>query len=310
MNGEHDMLVIGTAALDIKVRARALAIEPELSNPATIELSFGGVARNIAENLARLGADVSLITAVGVDEAGTQILQQLRDVGINTEAVIVAAGRNTGAFVGIYQLDRRLRVAFDDMQITRLITPGYLNQRRRLFRDADVICIDANLSARTLETLFRLAREYEVPVCADPTTPLLAPRLHPFLPELAALTANRAEAEALLGVRVRDEDDVLQGARRLAQLGVGLVVITQGAAGLSYATSDESGRLPAISADVVDPTGAGDALAAAVAYGLAEQLPPAEIVRLGLAAAAQTIICKETVCPTISLEVLYERLVV
>ncbi len=310
MDGEHAMLVIGTAALDIKVHARALAIEPELSNPAVIGLSFGGVARNIAENLARLGADVSLITAVGMDDAGMQILQQLQAVGVNTDPAIVDQEHNTGAFVGIYQLDKRLRVAFDDMQVVRLITPGYLHQHRRLFRDADVVCLDANLSARALETVFRLAREYEVPVCADATTTLLAPRLHPFLPELAVLTANRAEAEALLGTRFRHEDEVLQGARRLAQLGVDLAIITQGAEGLSYATSDESGRLPAFNVDVVDPVGAGDALTAAVAYGLAEDLPSAEIVRLGLAAAAQTIVCRETVCPFINLEVLYERLIV
>jgi len=310
MNGEHDMLVIGTAALDIKVHARSLAIEPELSNPAVIELDFGGVARNIAENLVRLGGDVSLITAVGSDDAGTQILQQLRDVGIRTDAVIVTEDYNTGAFVGVYQLDKRLRVAFDDMQVIRLITPVYLNQHRRLLRDADVICVDANLSARALETLFRLARENDVPVCADATTPLLAPRLHPFLPELAALAANRAEAEALLGTHFRNEDEVLQGARRLAQLGVGLSIITQGAEGLSYATSDESGRLPAFNVEVVDPVGAGDALTAAVAYGLAEGLPSTEVVRLGLAAAAQTIVCAQTVCPYISLEALYERLVV
>ena len=310
MNGEYDMLVIGAAALDIKVYARELAIEPELSNPALIELGFGGVARNIAENLARLGADVSLITAVGDDETGTQLLQQLREVGINTGAAIVSNEHSTGTFVGIYQLDKRLRVAFDNMQVIRLITPGYLNRWRRLFRDADVICVDANLSARALETLFHLAHEYEAPVCVDATTPLLAPRLHPFLPEMAVLTASRAEAETLLGTHFYEDNDVLQGARRLAQLGVGLAIITQGAEGLSYATSDESGRLPAFNVEVVDPVGAGDALTAAVAYGLAEELPPAEIVRLGLAAAAQTIICKETVCPTISLEALYERLIV
>lgn len=310
MNGEYDMLVIGTAALDIKVQARSLAIEPELSNPAIIHLGFGGVARNIAENLARLGANVSLVSAVGMDDAGTQILQQLATVEVNTDAVIVSEDHNTGAFVGIYQLDKRLRVAFDDMQVIRLITPGYLHQRRRMFRDADALCIDANLSARTLETLFRLARENEIPVCADATTTLLAPRLHPFLPELAALTMNRSEAEALLGSRIRDDDDVLQGVRRLAQLGVGLAVITQGAEGLSYATSDESGRLPAFNAEVVDPVGAGDALTAAIAYGLVGHLHPAEVVRLGLAAAAQTVICSETVCPNLNLEILYERLVV
>ena len=62
------------------------------------------------------------------------------------------------------------------MRLTRKITPGYLNRQRRLFRDAEVICIDANLSATALQTIFRLAGKYGVPVCADPTTALLATR--------------------------------------------------------------------------------------------------------------------------------------
>ncbi|MGC9357068.1 MAG: carbohydrate kinase family protein, partial [Anaerolineae bacterium] len=91
---------------------------------------------------------------------------------------------------------------------------------------------------------------------------------------------------------------------------VELAIITLGAEGLVYATTEESGRLPAFEAEVVDRVGAGDALTAAVAYGLMEGFDHLEAVRLGLAAAAQTIICKETVCPYLSLEILYDRLIV
>ncbi|MBN1261199.1 MAG: carbohydrate kinase family protein [Anaerolineae bacterium] len=309
-NGEYQILVIGSAVLDVKVRTRTMAIESGQSNPAEIQWSWGGVARNIAENLARLGADVHLLTAVGDDKAGHGLLAQLHELGIETEASLIVPEMHTGAFVGVYHFDKRLRVGFDDMQVTWQITPGHLNRWRRLFRDYDMVCLDANLSARALQTIFRLAGEYDTPVCVDPTAGLLAPRLHPFLNQIALLTPNRTEAEALVGIQLPDDAALLLGARRLAQMGVALAVITLGADGLCYATSEESGRLPAFKSEMVDPMGAGDALTAAVAYGLLEDLEPSEAVKLGLAAAAQTIICKETVCPYISLESLYEKLVV
>jgi pseudouridine kinase len=311
MNGEHQVVVVGAAGLDMKVRSATQVIERHQSNPAHIRWGWGGVARNMAENLARLGADVQFISAVGDDTAGHNLLAQLHSVGIATDATLVMAGMKTSAYVGIHQEDERLWVAFDDMAIIQKIVPEHLEVHRELLAHTDLICIDANPSLPTLQKLFKLAREYEVPVCADPTTPMLAPRLHPFLPEIAALTPSLQEAEALLGRALLDTNDIMQGARTLAQQrGVGLAIITLGADGLIYATAEESGRLPPFEVELVDPVGTGDALTAAVAYGLLEDLAPSEAVRLGLAAAAQTLACQHTVCPHLSLESLYNQLIV
>ncbi len=310
-NGEHQVLVIGAAGLDMNVRAQTQAIELGQSNPSHIRWGWGGVARNMAENLARLGAGVQFISAVGDDTSGRNLLSQLHSVGVETDATLMLPGQKTSAYVGIHQEDERLWVAFDDMNLIQRIGPAHLEAHRDLFADADLICIDANPSQPALQKLFQLAREYEVPVCADPTTSMLAPRLHPFLPEITVLTPSLKEAEALLDQALPDTNAIMQGVRTLAQRrGVGLAIITLGAAGLSYATIDESGRLPPFEVEMVDPVGAGDALTAAVAYGLLEGLPPAEAVRLGLAAAAQTLSCQETVCPRLSLEVLYNQLIV
>jgi len=276
---EHRALVVGATGLDLKVRPQTVVIEPARSNPGLIRWGRGGVARNIAENLARLSVEVQLITAVGDDWWGQMLLHQLRDLGINTDACIISDEHPTGSYV------------------------------RGLVRDADIVCIDANLSTRSLQTLFRLTSEYDVPVCADPTAALLAHRLCPYLPQIMAITPDLDEAEALVGQKLQEDRDIGAAARRLVQSGVDLAIITLGASGLYYATSAESGRIPPFPVEVVDVTGAGDALTAAVAYGLLEGMSPEETVRLGTAAAAQTIACHETVCPDLSLELLYERLV-
>jgi pseudouridine kinase len=305
----HRALVIGAAGLDLKVRPRSATVEFGRSNPGEIRWRWGGVARNIAENLARLGTDVELITAVGDDWWGRTLLGRLHDLGIGTEGCLVVEGQPTSSYVAFYDQARELQVAFDAMGIVEAVTPGHLNRLRRLVREADIICIDANLSPNALRTLFRLAKQYEVPVCVDPTTALLAAKLQPYLSAITAITPGKDEAEALLGTPLADDDAIRAGARSLVQEGVGLAAIMLGAEGLCYATSEESGRIAAFPAGVVDPSGAGDALTAAVAYGLLEGLSPEEAVRLGMAAAAQTVMCQDNVCPYLSPELLYERLV-
>ena len=173
-----------------------------------------------------------------------------------------------------------------------------------------MVVVDTNLTPAALETLFSIAYKNGVRVCADPTSPSLAARLRPHVAQLALTTPNAAEAEALSGLSVENDEDALNVARYLVSIGAGLVVVTLGEKGLVYATSDESGRFPAIRAEVVDRTGTGDALTAGVIFGLLNDLEPIEAVRLGLSAATLTLKCTETVCPDLSLEKLYDQLVV
>jgi pseudouridine kinase len=202
-------------------------------------------------------------------------------------------------------------MSIDDMSISHdLLTPDFVYRRRSLFRDAQMLILDANLSPATLRTVFKLARKYELPVCADPTTATLAPRLCPHLSDLTLVAPNAAEAEALCDVKVTDRESALLAAQKLVGMGVQIAIVTLGATGLVYATSQESGHIPAIECDVVDLTGAGDALTAAIIIGLLNDLPIDEGVRLGTAAAALTLGCRETVCPNLSLERLYDQLII
>lgn len=305
------VLVIGSAGLDIIARPQ-LAIEEGVSHPAYVRTSFGGVSRNIAENLARLGVPVSLITVVGRDDFGRKLLEHARDLGIDTHAIIQTDKFNTACYLAIVGREGKLQYGLDDMRALTLLSSEHLKEHQPLFEQAELIFVDANLSPVALRTVFSLARQAGVRVCADTTSSTLAKRLVPFLPRMHMLTANRLEATVLCEEKecVTNQQSALQAARYLISRGVEAVIIPLGAAGVCYATSDISGHIPAIRTQVLDPTGAGDALTAAVIFGMLNEMTLDEAIRLGVSAASLTLRHPGTVFTELSLERLYDELIV
>lgn len=303
------VVVIGAATMDTKGRA-AVALRRGTSCEGDIRISAGGVARNIAENLGRLGVPTTLLTAVGSDELGTRILAAAAESGVSTDHAVITDEHRTGAYMAIYDARGEMAYSIHDMEIVRLITPEYVYRKRGLLARASLVAIDANLPPRTLRTLFSVTRKYGIRVCADTTTVALSQRLKPYLPDLYMVTPNAAEAAALTGLEVADKAQSLVAARRLVSMGVQVAIVTLGEEGLCYASPESSGTLPAIQCDIVDLTGAGDALTAAVVFGLLNDMDVDDAVRLGLAAAALTIQCRETVCPDLSVDLLYDQMIV
>jgi pseudouridine kinase len=299
------VLVIGAANFDIKGRM----FHPPVimsSNSSAIRTSFGGVARNIAENLARLGAPVILLTAVGDDYAGEDILSSADDVGVDVSRAIIAEDETTGTYLAALDDSGDLYLGLDDLRVLRRLTPDYLRLNRDAFRECAMVAFDLNLSEETMLTAINLAHEYHKPLCVDPTSTVLAGRLRPHMPMVNVVTPNLAETEAILRCGpIRTPDEALSAARQLVSLGVDQAVITQAESGACYATKDESGQFPAVRVEVMDTTGAGDALTAMVIFGWLNGLAISDSLQLGLRAAALTLRTVETVAPELSLDRLY-----
>lgn len=308
--GEH-VLVVGATLLDTKGKPHA-GLEPATSNPAQIRSTRGGTARNVAENLARLGADAMLITAVGNDPTGERLMAQTSASGVNLEHALIVPDGNTGAYMAVLNEDGSLAVALDDVAIMEHITPRYLNERRSLFRTAQMVMIDGSLSEASIKTAVRLARQYNVPLCADPSSARLAYKLRPYLSSFYLLVPNEVEEAELLNVDFPgyDPDASLALARRLVHIGVDHVVITLSDFGLDYATGTETGYIPPTYSKFVDSTGTGDAVTAAIMFGLLNDLPTIEAIRLGAAAASLTLQTTDTVVRDLSLDMLYDHLIV
>jgi len=303
------ILVIGAASVDVKGRAQK-ALQPGTSVPGDVTVSFGGVGRNVAENLARLGQPTTLLSAVGRDSFGAQILERTADAGVDVSKVIIHPDYHSASYVAVLDEEGSQAFAVDEMDIMDLITPAHIYAHRALFKDAVMLVLDANLSPQALDSAIRIAKRYDVPVAVDPTSTTLAPKLKKHLADLAMLTPNVPEAEVLCGHRILGRQEAMAAAQELVAHGVDVAIITLAEEGLCYATSRESGYIPAIRCEVVDYTGAGDALTAAIVYGLVNQFPIDEAMRLAVSAATLTLKCADTVCPDLSLERLYDQLVI
>ncbi len=305
------VLVIGSAGIDIK----ASAPEPLLtdtSNLGQVRSSVGGVARNIAENLARLEIETLLLTAVGRDAAGRRVLRQSKERGVICKHTRVLASARTCGTVAILKENGEPLVAISDFEIMESVDPDYLWKHEPLFARAAMIVLDATLSTDTLETVFELAERYGVRVCADPTMPTLAGGLVDFLPSLYLVTPNAAETSALCGLPdpAQNRETAIDAARTLVTLGVQIAVVTLGEQGVAYADGSGGGFIRAMHTQVVDPAGAGDAFTAAVIFGLLNEVTVDEAMRLGMTAASLTLQSRETVLPELSQELLYDKLVV
>ena len=311
MHATQPVLVIGAAGIDIKSRPYA-ALQMGQSNPGVVRNSVGGVARNIAENLARLEVPTVLLTAVGEDHSGDYVVQHIARAGVDTSYVLHVPDRHTGSYVSVQDEDGSLIVAISEYDIVEAITPAYLQKHRALFAEAALAVVDANLSPRALNSVFRWAERYNVPVCADPTSQKLAPKLLPHLHQMYMVAPDAHEA-AVLCERPHPpatSEEAIEAAQCLVGRGVQIAIVTLGAQGLAYAAGNEAGHIPALRTPVVDKTGVGDALTAAVIFGLLNEFPLDEAVRLGVAAAALTLRTGETVAPDLSLDRLYDDLVV
>src|SRR4051794_34076205 len=201
LSDEPSVVVVGGANMDVKARSKRSAV-PATSNPGAASMAAGGVGRNIAENLARLGTRVHLVAAIGSDGLGDQVLAATTGAGVHVEHVRRSA-RATGTYTAVLDADGELVVAVADMTATDELSVAQVDAARDLVATASLVVLDGNLSAAALGFALDLAAAAGVRVLLDPVSvpkaALLAPLLDGSLP-VYAVTPNREELAALTGL--------------------------------------------------------------------------------------------------------------
>ncbi|MGF1646984.1 MAG: carbohydrate kinase family protein [Kineosporiaceae bacterium] len=303
------VVVVGGANVDVKARSTRPPVLGS-SNPGTTRSSPGGVGRNVAENLARLGTPVALIAHVGDDEAGDRLLEATVAAGVDTSPVL-RGSFPTGAYTAVLDHRGELVVAVSEMTGTDALGAADVREREAVIAGAAVVVVDGNLGTAAATAVLMIAAEAGVPAVVDPVSAPKAARLARALRgrPLRALTPDRGELAALTGADTATDAGLRRGVATMHAQGAELVWVRLGADGSLLSTGDGSpARFPAARGPVVDVTGAGDAMLAAFVHALLRGADPVAAVHHGHAAAGITVATADTVRSDLTPAVLADAL--
>src|SRR5215210_4918022 len=263
-DGLAGVFVVGSINQDFVLRVERRPEPGETVTDAELALYPGGKGANQAIAAARLGAEVAMLGRVGEDSFGEELVKNLRDNGVDTSRVETVSGAPTGsAFITVTP----------DGENAIVVSPG---ANRRFGPD------EVGAASEDLERARVLVAQLEVEVEAvEMAARIVAANEGRFLLNLAPprevpgellrlsdpLVVNEHEAAFLVEEDTRDPEE---SAGKLLDLGPPAVVVTLGAAGAILATGESARHCPAPESQVVDTTGAGDAVMGALAAKLAE----------------------------------------
>ena len=294
---QNIITVIGGANIDLSATLFDSFIAAD-SNPGKVDIGYGGVARNIAHNLALLGNRVQLLTAFGGDLFGKLLQDHCKQQGIDIRLSVSVDTKRSGTYLCINNHSGEMIAAVADTEAVSVITPEWLERRIGDINRSDYVVADTNISESAIRYLME---NTTVPLLIDGVSTTKSHRVanalaKAKLPYLHTLKLNLKEAVAVTG-----EATYPLAAQRLIDLGVAHIYITLGSEGVYCRSAAEEWLYPALPAtDVVNTNGAGDAFLAGVVYALGKGLHFPETAQYGLMAARATLMSSKPVNPDIT----------
>ena len=276
-----DVLVIGGANIDVKAKAEGTHIL-HTSNPGAVTFKAGGVARNIAHNLARLGCKTTLLSVIGQDAFGDLLLAETNKAGVNTNHII-RSNQATGSYVAMLDEKGELVSAVNAMGLLQEITPETIKRNKDLFKTNKYIIADCNLTDETLNEIASCAISRLI---VEPVSVAKSKKLKTLLKnhQVFLATPNLDQIEALTGTR-----DIPTAAQKLHALGLQNIVIHAGELGAYASDGQTITQIPSQATNIIDVTGAGDAAMSGLVFGLLQNLPLAKAAMIGQEMAAKVI---------------------
>lgn len=293
------IVVIGSTFVDIKGYPDSQYI-PAGRNAGRVRQVHGGVARDVAEDIANVELRPTFVTVLDHSGTSTDVLDKLRRHHVNTDYVR-RTDDGLGTWLAIF--DNRGDVVSSISRRPELLAIGDILDEKgdEIFENADSIVVEIDMEVPLLKQIFALAERYGKDIYAVVSNMSIAMERRDLLKRVACVVCNLQEAELLFSEEYEDmtsEEFQSVLVRRVQQAQIPRMVVTMGGDGAVYASLDgESGVCPAGKVDVIDTTGAGDSFFAGIAIGLTYGKSLGESCVIGTRLAASVIATKENVCP-------------
>lgn len=295
---DNYIVTIGSANMDVAGYSQNQLNYAD-SNPGKIRFTPGGVGRNIAHNIALLGKSSWLLTAVGDDFYGKSLLMQTELSGVHVDKCLKVSDESTSSYLSLLDNTGEMLVAINDMSISECLSPEFLAQHREFIRGARVIVVDCNISEAALAWI--MENRGETPIFVDPVSAWKCVKIRDWLPHIHTLKPNRLEAETLSGIPLVSRQDVPAVAAWFHQQGLQRLVLSMGGDGVYYSDMQgESGWSSPLKTQVVNVTGAGDAMMAGLAACWHEGFSLPESVRFSQGCASMALSSEYTNNPELS----------
>ncbi|NXJ59633.1 YOW5 protein, partial [Rostratula benghalensis] len=191
-------VVIGGINIDFIAKAQnPVILGGGQTNIGRVRRTFGGVGRNLADCLSRLGQTPLFLSAVGKDEHSDSILHYCHHMDMSV--VLQLEGKSTATYCAVITSTGELSIGLGDMDIHHQITEQYVSQFKENLCQAPLVCIDGNVPLSTIQYVCQLAKEHQISVCYEPTDENKASK--PFLSEswkaLTYISPNLQELRAI-----------------------------------------------------------------------------------------------------------------
>lgn len=307
MNLEKEpyLLVFGASVVDIFGFSKAV-YRSYNSTPGSVKMSFGGVCRNIAENMARVGTNLKFISILGDDEMGKNMIAHSKEIGYDMEDSLILEGKSTPTYLAILDENGEMVSAIADMKSIDAMTTEFIDEKSKIIENAEYTILDADnpVIMEYLLTKFKDKTKFVL----DPVSAEKAGWVKHLIKYFHTIKPNRHEAEILAGFPITDDEDLIKASNWFLSLGIEKVFISLDADGIFYNDGGSCGKIKANDVEVINVTGAGDSFVAGMGYGYMNDMCIEDIVKFSISMSTITIAHEETIHPEMCLEAVLAKL--
>lgn len=305
IKNEPYILVFGASVVDI-FGFSSDKYKSHNSTPGNIKMSFGGVCRNIAENIARVGVNTKFISILGNDEKGRSMLEHSKLIGYNMEESLILQNGGTPTYMAILDENGEMVSAIVDMKSIDEMNFEFIDSKAEIIKNSEYIFLDAD-NPENLEYILTTFKG-ETEFILDPVSAAKAATIKHLIKHFHTIKPNKHEAEVLAGFEIKNEEDLKRAGDYFLSLGIKNVFISLDEDGIYYSNGTEAGKIKANDVTVRNVTGAGDSFVAGLGYGYMNKLSIEETVKFAVAMSIITIAHEETIHPDMGYELVEETI--
>lgn len=274
------------------------------SNPGKVSTSFGGVCRNIAECMARVGVNTKFISILGDDETGSRMIEHSKVMNYDMSNSLIVKNGNTPTYMAILDEQGEMVSAVVDMKIIDMFTTDFIDSKSDIIKNSEYMILDSD-RPDIVEYIIKTFKG-NTNFILDPVSAAKAKNVKHLIKDFHTVKPNRYEAEIMCGFKIKNDEDLRKAGQHFIDLGIKNVFITLDEDGIYYNNGKEEGKIKANDVKVVNVTGAGDSFVAGIASGYMNNINLVDTVKYAISMSSITISTKETIHPDMCHELVKE----